>query len=92
MCQEHGLSMEAHSPRLAAILHAKGGSMKITGCEIWTVVVRAKAGTVNSPEFGAATWDHVPKHLIRLQTDDGVYGIGETGRGVGRSAVESAAQ
>jgi muconate cycloisomerase len=92
MYQEPGLSMAAHSPHLAAILQAKGGSMKITGCEIWTVVVRAKAGTVNSPEFGAATWDHVPKHLIRLQTDDGVYGIGETGRGVGRSAVESAAQ
>jgi len=92
MFNRPGRSVPARSPHLAAILHAKGGSMKITGCEIWTVVVRAKAGTVNSPEFGAATWDHVPKHLIRLQTDDGVYGIGETGRGVGRSAVESAAQ
>ena len=65
--------------------------MRITGCDVWTVVVPARPGTVNSPEFGPATWDHVPKHIIRLKTDDGVYGLGETGRGCPRSAVESAA-
>ena len=65
--------------------------MRITACDIWTVVVPARAGTVNSEEYGPATWDHVPKHIIRLQTDEGLYGIGETGRGVGRSAVAEAA-
>lgn len=65
--------------------------MRITECDIWTVVVPARAGTVNSEEYGPATWDHVPKHIIRLQTDEGLYGIGETGRGVGRGAVEAAA-
>jgi muconate cycloisomerase len=65
--------------------------VKITGCDIWTVVVPSRPGTVNSAEFGAATWDRVPKHIVRLRTDDGVYGIGETGRGCSRGAVESAA-
>src|SRR5919199_556612 len=65
--------------------------MRITGCDVWTVVVPAQPGTVNSPEFGPATWDHVPKHIIRLTTDDGVYGLGETPRGCPRSAVQSAA-
>lgn len=65
--------------------------MKITGCDIWTVVVPSRSGTVNSPAFGPATWDRVPKHVIRLRTDDGVYGLGETGRGCPREAVESGA-
>ncbi|MDQ3701969.1 MAG: hypothetical protein M3442_13765 [Chloroflexota bacterium] len=65
--------------------------MKITGCDIWTVVVPSRPGTVNSPAFGPATWDRVPKHIIRLRTDDGVYGLGETGRGCPREAVESGA-
>jgi muconate cycloisomerase len=65
--------------------------VKITGCDIWTVVVPALPGTVNSPEFGPATWDQVPKHIIRLRTDDGVYGLGETSRGCPREAVERAA-
>jgi muconate cycloisomerase len=65
--------------------------MRVTDCDIWTVVVPARPGAVNSPEFGPATWDQVPKHLIRLRTGDGVYGLGETGRGCPRAAVESAA-
>lgn len=65
--------------------------MRITGCDIWTVVVPARPGTVNSEEYGPPTWDRVPKHLIRLRTDEGLHGIGETGRGVGRGAVEAAA-
>lgn len=65
--------------------------MKITGCDIWTVVVPARTGTVNSEAFGPPTWDHIPKHIIRLRTDDGMYGIGETGRGCSRASVESGA-
>lgn len=65
--------------------------MRITDVDIWTVVVPSRPGTVNSPEFGAAGWDQVPKHIIRVRTDDGVYGLGETGRGCPRAAVEAAA-
>ena len=45
-----------------------------------------KPDTVNSPEYdakdtGLATFWYVPKFIIRLTTDEGVTGIGETGRG-----------
>jgi muconate cycloisomerase len=65
--------------------------MKITDCDIWTVVVPVRPGTVNSPEFGEPAWPAVPKQIIRLRTDDGVYGLGETSRGCPRAAVEQAA-
>jgi muconate cycloisomerase len=66
--------------------------MRIVGVEIWTVVVPVLPGRVNSPEFGAATWPEMPKHVLRLQTDDGVYGLGETSRGCPREAVEAGAE
>jgi muconate cycloisomerase len=65
--------------------------MKIVDVDIWTVVVPAVPGAVNSPAFGTASWPPVPKHIIRLRTDDGLYGLGETGRGVPRAGVEAAA-
>ncbi len=66
--------------------------MHITAIDIWTVVVPTIPGSVNSPEFGQAQWDRVPKHLIRLRSDDGIEGIGETARGVPRAVVEETAQ
>jgi muconate cycloisomerase len=55
--------------------------MKITSIDIWTVVVPAIPDRVNSPEYGPAGWDDVPKHIFRLNTDEGVSGLGETKRG-----------
>jgi muconate cycloisomerase len=66
--------------------------MRIIDVDIWTVAVPVIPGRVNSPEFGTPTWPELPKHVIRLRTDDGVYGLGETGRGCPRDAVEAAAQ
>jgi muconate cycloisomerase len=65
--------------------------VKITAVDIWEVVVPTIPGTVHSPEWGPAGWDQVAKHIIRLQTDAGLTGIGETYRGVPRAAVEAAA-
>lgn len=57
--------------------------MKITSVDVWTVVVPTLPGRVHSPEWvPKAGWDEVPKHLIRLNTDTGLWGIGETGRGM----------
>ena len=57
--------------------------MKITSVDIWTVVVPTISGRVHSPEWVPETgWDQVPKHLIRLNTDSELSGIGETDRGV----------
>jgi muconate cycloisomerase len=65
--------------------------MKITSTDVWEVVVPTRPGTVTSPEFGPADFDLVPKHIIRLNTDEGLTGIGETYRGVSRAAVEQGA-
>jgi muconate cycloisomerase len=63
--------------------------MRITGVDIWTVVVPVIPDRVNSTEFGTPSWPSVPKHIIRLRTDDGTYGLGETRRGCPREAVEA---
>lgn len=65
--------------------------MRIVKVDIWTVVVPVLPGRVNSPEFGEAAWPKMSKHILRLQTDEGVYGLGETGRGCPREAVEAGA-
>ncbi len=57
--------------------------MKITSIDIWTVVVPTIPGRVHSPEWEAETgWDQVPKHIVRLNTDCELAGLGETGRGM----------
>lgn len=57
--------------------------MKITSVDIWTVVVPTIPGRVHSPQWVAETgWDQVPKHIVRLNTDTELTGLGETGRGV----------
>jgi muconate cycloisomerase len=65
--------------------------MRITDIDIWTVVVPIRQERVNSPEFGPPSWPKLSKHIIRLHTDEGVYGLGETQRGCPREAVEAAA-
>ena len=62
--------------------------MKITNTDIWTVVVPTLVERVQSPEFGPSGWDMVPKHIIRVHTDEGLFGLGETGRGVPLEGVQ----
>lgn len=63
--------------------------MKITGIDVWTVVVPTIPGRVHSTPFGPVEWDEVPKQIIRLTTDDEIFGLGETGRGTPIEAVRS---
>ncbi|MEW6750728.1 MAG: enolase C-terminal domain-like protein [Candidatus Latescibacterota bacterium] len=66
--------------------------MKITSIDVWTVVVPTIPGRVHSPEWVPETgWDQVPKHLIRLNTDTELCGIGETGRGLPLEQVREGA-
>jgi muconate cycloisomerase len=66
--------------------------MIIQTIEKFRVVVPMKPDTVNSPEFdhdqGLSTFPRVPKFILRARTEDGLAGIGETGRGVPESAVD----
>lgn len=70
--------------------------MKIVRVETWKVRVPMKPDTVNSLEFDpkdavlSAFWN-VPKFIVRLTTDDGVVGIGETGRGCPEEHVKACA-
>ena len=67
--------------------------MKITSVDIWTVVVPTIPGRVHSPEWVPETgWDQVPKHILRLNTDTELHGIGETGRGVPLDQVQDGAR
>jgi muconate cycloisomerase len=65
--------------------------MRITDVDIWTVVVPVLPERVNSPEFGTPTWPQMRKHLLRVQAEGGLYGLGETRRGCPRAAVEAGA-
>jgi muconate cycloisomerase len=53
----------------------------ISDVQYWQVRVPMKPDTVNSPEWGPAGFDEVPKFIIRLRTDEGLEGLGETARG-----------
>jgi muconate cycloisomerase len=67
--------------------------MKITSVDIWTVVVPTIPGRVHSPEWVSETgWDQMPKHILRLNTDTELVGIGETGRGVPLEQVQEGAR
>src|SRR5882672_9147514 len=71
-------------------------AMKITKVEQWKVRVPMKPDTVNSPEYdakdtGLAEFWTVPKFIVRLTTDDGITGIGETGRGCPAEQVAAGA-
>ncbi len=67
--------------------------MRITSVDIWTVVVPTIPGRVHSPEWVPETgWDRMPKHLLRLNTDTELHGIGETGRGLPVDQVREGAR
>src|SRR5260370_14012536 len=82
--------MSPTSSQLLKLALEEGGYMRITAVDVWKVVVPTVPGAVNSPEFGPEPWDEVQKFIIRLRTDEGVDGLGETGRGVPRSEVDAA--
>jgi|MDTC01.3.fsa_nt_gb muconate cycloisomerase len=70
-----------------------GNHVKITSVDVWTVVVATIPGRVHSPEWVPETgWDQVPKHILRLNTDTELHGIGETGRGVPLEQVQEGAR
>lgn len=62
--------------------------MQITGIESFKVRVPAKHGVVNSPQWGPPVFDQVPKFILRISTDEGIVGLGETARGVPQDVVD----
>lgn len=67
--------------------------LTITRVELFRVVVPMKADSTTDPETAESSrFDLVPKTILRIHTDSGIVGIGETGRGEDYAAVERNAQ
>lgn len=65
--------------------------MQITHINHYVVVVPMQPGTVHSPQWGKPEFDEVPKFILKVHTDEGIVGIGETYRGVTRAEVQACA-
>lgn len=83
---------------LTSLPAAAPGRILVERIETFKVVVPMLPGVVNSEELGdlidpvLATFDQVPKYLIRVHADNGMVGIGETGRGEhGEALAENSA-
>ena len=67
--------------------------MKITHVETWKVVVPCREDVLEREgrwfDHGLSTFDSVPKWLVRIHTDTGLCGIGESPRGESAHRIES---
>ena len=60
----------------------KSERLTITRIDLFTVVVPMKPDTTYDPELAEESrFDLVPKIILKIHTDSGVTGVGETGRG-----------
>jgi muconate cycloisomerase len=66
--------------------------MRIAETELIPVVVPTRPDAVNSAEWGQDGWGDMEHILIRVRTDEGIVGLGETQRGVSRDATRAAAE
>ena len=71
-----------------------GGSerLKITKIEIFQVVVPMQDDIINSPEFNPDALSEFPKGpkvIVKLHTDSGVVGVGDTSRNVKKEGAQT---
>ncbi len=69
--------------------------LRITRVELFPVVVPMQPDIINSPEFGPdalTEFPSIPKFILKVHTDAGIVGIGETARGLQEAAVRKSAQ
>lgn len=69
--------------------------LRITRVELFRVVVPMQPDIINSPEFGAdalTEFPSIPKFIVKIYTDAGIVGIGETSRGLPEAPVRRNAQ
>lgn len=66
--------------------------MRISSIDIWEVAVPCRPDRVNSPDWGDDYWENMSRFIIRINTDEGISGIGESYRGVSEGAVRDAAR
>ena len=64
--------------------------LRITRVEWFQVVVPMQPDIINSPEFGPdalTEFPSIPKFILKIHTDSGIVGIGETERGLKEDVV-----
>lgn len=64
--------------------------LRITKVELFKVVVPMEEDIISSPELGPdalTEFPGIPKFMVKLRTDSGIIGIGETYRGLQEAAV-----
>ena len=67
--------------------------LTITGVDLFRVVVPMKEDSMTDPETAeSARFDLVPKTILKLRTDSGITGIGESGRGEDYAKIQQNAQ
>jgi len=69
--------------------------LRITRVELFPVVVPMQPDIINSPELGPdalTEFPSIPKFILKIHTDTGVVGIGETSRGLAEAQVRRNAQ
>lgn len=62
--------------------------MKISHIRATEVCVPFRTGWTDSPEYGTSSWKTLGKWILEVETPEGLCGIGETPRGIGRATVE----
>src|SRR5688572_29397951 len=68
--------------------------LRVTRIEYWLVHQHMRPGTINGPEpeYNETRWDEVPKYLVRLETSEGISGVGEAPRGLAEEALVTGAK
>lgn len=87
-----GLAGLATVPASAA---GKSERLQITKVEMFKVVVPIQPDIINSPEFGPdglTEFPTIPKFMIKIHTDSGIAGVGETSRGLKDEDVQRTAE
>ena len=96
LSRRHILSATAGAAGLATLPVSAAGSKEritITRVDLSRVVVPMKKDSTTDPETAESSrFDLVPKNILKIHTDSGITGIGETGRGEDYAAVERNAQ
>jgi muconate cycloisomerase len=64
--------------------------MKITTIDAIKVIVPMRPGTVHSAPWGKPEFDEVPKYILKVHTDAGLIGVGESYRSVTEGEIAAA--
>ncbi len=82
------------APALAAQA-GRSERLRVTRIELFRVAVPMQEDIINSPEFGPdalTEFPSIPKFVLKVHTDSGITGVGETPRGLKEEAVRRNAE